>query len=131
MIGGQIMGSELCRERPWTVKYRKFANVSVKAISAWMGNPDASCSATRWMAGQRHPDGRSLRVIKMAWRLRSDKRFLPRLGGDGMSGRFGIGQIAYLDDQSREPMDLCITQARYTQLHRLINNSQGGYSFIV
>jgi hypothetical protein len=83
------------------------------------------------MAGQRHPDGRSLRVIKMAWRLRSDKRFLPRPGGDGMSGRFGIGQIAYLDDQSREPVDLCITQARYTQLHRLINNSQGGYSFIV
>jgi hypothetical protein len=27
--------------------------------------PDA-CSATRRMAGQRHPDGRSLRIIKMA-----------------------------------------------------------------
>jgi hypothetical protein len=71
----------------------KVCQRAVKAISAWMGNPDASCSATRRMAGQRHPDGRSLRVIKMAWRLRSDKRFLPRLGGDGMSGRFGIGQI--------------------------------------
>jgi len=51
----------------------------------------------------------------------------------GWFGRFAIAQIASLDDQSREPVDLCITQVRYTQLHRLINNSKDKsiYSFIV
>ena len=49
----------------------------------------------------------------------------------GVRQRIGIGEIVELDDPSAEPMDLCITQARYTQLHRLINNSQVRYSFII
>ena len=51
---------------------------------------------------------------------------VPQGGANGSAG-----EIVDLDDQSAEPADLCITQARYTQLHRLINNSQGRYSFIM
>jgi hypothetical protein len=39
----------------------------------------ALCSATRRMAGQRHPDGRSLRAIRMVRLTRRDKRYLPQL----------------------------------------------------
>jgi hypothetical protein len=40
---------------------------------------EADCSATRRMAGQRHPDGRSLRAIRMVRLTRRDKRYLPQL----------------------------------------------------
>jgi hypothetical protein len=67
------------------------------------------------MAGQRQPDGRSLRAIMMTWLTRRDKQRCRR------SPLFGEHLTV------KEPVDLCITQARYTQLHQPINNSQDGH----
>ena len=63
-----------------------------------------SCSATRLMAGQRQPDGRSLRTTMMAWLTCRDKQRCRRspLCGEHLT--------------VKKPVDLCITQARYTQL---------------
>ena len=62
------------------------------------------CSATRLMAGQRQPDGRSLRTTMMAWLTCRDKQRCRRspLCGEHLT--------------VKKPVDLCITQARYTQL---------------
>ena len=77
------------------------------------------CSATRLMAGQRQPDGRSLRTTMMAWLTCRDKQRCRRspLCGEHLT--------------VKKPVDLCITQARYTQLHRPINNSQDGHFIIL
>jgi hypothetical protein len=42
----------------------RFAAAFAGDLLAFAGG--ITCSATRRMAGQRHPDGRSLRIIKMA-----------------------------------------------------------------
>ena len=62
------------------------------------------CSATRMMAGQRQPDGRSLRATMMAWLTCRDKQKCRRspLCGEYLT--------------VKRPVDLCITQAHYTQL---------------
>jgi hypothetical protein len=41
-------------------------------------------------------------------------------GSHPFSGTAAGGEVK----REQEPVDLCITQARYTQLHRLISNSQ-------
>jgi hypothetical protein len=71
------------------------------------------------MAGRRQPDGRSLRAIMMAWLTRRDKQ------RSHWSPLFGEHLT------TKKPVDLCITQARYTQLHRPINNSQDGRFIIL
>src|ERR1700757_4071575 len=63
------------------------------------------------MAGQRQPDGRSLRLVMMAGLACGDKRAL----------------LCVEHFLAKKPVDLCITQARYTQLHRLINNKREGH----
>src|SRR5271170_1473726 len=112
----------------------------------WATTITGCCSTcTTSLAVARH-DGWPVSDTRMAGRCaslrwpdltRSDKRFLPRLGADEVSRRrsrtsprggtvgrqqIGVGPIAYLGGQQREPVDLCTTQARCTQLHRLINN---------
>ena len=51
---------------------------------------------------------------------------VPSGAGAGAAWHVASPIIAYLGDASTEeaPVDLCITQARYTQLHRSINYSQ-------
>ena len=51
----------------------------------------------------------------------------------GLGARVGCGQSVVATSatiQLKNPVDLCITQARYTQLHRFINYSQDQYLFI-
>ena len=79
---------------------------------------DDDCSATRMMAGQRQPDGRSLRATMMAWLTCRDKQECRRspLCGEHLT--------------VKQPVDLCITQARYTQLQPA-HQQQPRWTFIL
>ena len=94
------------------------------------------------MAGQRQPDGPSLRAMKMAWLTPSGEQNVvivafsdagsgwwvadcnrARSGGmiqtrEPGSAWLASGQFVMVyrgDHSTEEPVDLCITQARYTQ----------------
>ena len=63
---------ELAWTSDWHIRDETYASALQCLVNQQEREPFAatfgssSCSATRRMAGQRHPDGRSLRVIKMA-----------------------------------------------------------------
>jgi transposase len=62
---GVRAGARLHAEPDWSALVRELKRPGVNLLVLWDEYRAIHCSATRRMAGQRQPDGRSLRAIRM------------------------------------------------------------------
>jgi putative ATP-binding cassette transporter len=119
-----FVGLAVCRSylQQWLqIRWRRW--MTGRLLNQWLTDQayyrlSLTCSATRMMAGQRQPDGRSLRATMMAWLTCRDKQECRRspLCGEHLT--------------VKQPVDLCITQARYTQLQPA-HQQQPRWTFIL